>query len=58
MRQDEVDRGVLLVYKTRNTGYFNFRQCTFDLKEMPKEAREEYCFLLRRLADDIENDSL
>lgn len=56
MRQDEVDRAVLLVYKTRNTGYFNFRQTTFEIKEMPKAAKEEYAFLLRRLADDIEGE--
>lgn len=54
MKKDEIDRGVLLVYKTRNTGYFNFRQSTFELKEMPEAARKEYVHLLRVLADDIE----
>ena len=54
MRKDEVDRGVLLVYKTRNTGYFNFRQTTFELKDMPVEARKEYAHLLRILTDDID----
>lgn len=56
MRQDEIDRAVLLVYKTRNTGYFNFRQTTFELKDMPLEARKEYAHLLRVLAEDIESD--
>lgn len=56
MRQDEIDRAVLLVYKTRNTGYFNFRQTTFELQEMPDEARREYAQLLRKLADDINVD--
>lgn len=56
MRQDEIDRAVLLVYKTRNTGYFNFSQTTFELKDMPLEARKEYAHLLRTLARDIEGD--
>lgn len=56
MRQDEIDRAVLLVYKTRNTGYFNFSQYTFELKEMPEAARKEYAHLLRVLAKDIEDD--
>lgn len=56
MRQDEVDRSVLLVYKTRNNGYFNFIQTTHDLKEMPIAARQEYAHLLRVLADDIDVD--
>ena len=55
MRQDEIDRAVLLVYKTRNTGYFNFKQCTFELEEMPVAARKEYAHLLRTLARDIED---
>lgn len=55
MRQDEIDRAVLVVYKTRNTGWFNFRQTTFELKEMPFEARKEYAHLLRVLAADIED---
>lgn len=55
MRQDEIDRGVLLVYKTRNTGYFNFRQSTFEIKEMPEAARKEYVSMLRGLANDIED---
>ncbi len=55
MRKDEVDRGVLLVYKTRNTGYFNFRHSIFDIKEMPVEARKEYVHLLRTLASDVES---
>jgi hypothetical protein len=55
MIQDEIDRAVLLVYKTRNTGYFNFSQHTFELKEMPEAARREYAHLLRVLAKDIEN---
>lgn len=54
MRQDEVDRAVLLVYKTRNTGYFNFSQTTFELLDMKPEARQEYAMLLRRLADQID----
>ena len=54
MRQDRNDRAVLLVYKTRNTGMFNFRQTTFELKEMPEDARKEYAHLLRTLANDIE----
>jgi hypothetical protein len=54
MRKDEVDRAVLLVYKTRNTGYFNFRQTTFELKDMKPEARREYAQLLRQLANDID----
>ena len=54
MRQDEIDRAVLLVYKTRNTGYFNFSQTTSDLKDMPDAARKEYAHLLRVLADDID----
>lgn len=54
MRKDEVDRAVLLVYKTRNTGYFNFSQCTFELLEMKPEARKEYATLLRQLANDID----
>lgn len=54
MKQDEIDRAVLLVYKTRNTGYFNFTQTTFELKEMPDAARKEYANLLRVLANDIE----
>jgi len=54
MKQDDVDRAVLLVYKTRNTGYFNFRQTTFEIKEMPKTARDEYVHLLRLLANEIE----
>ena len=56
MRQDEIDRGVLLVYKTRNTGYFNFSQTTFELRAMPLEARKEYAHLLRTLAKDIEGE--
>ena len=56
MRQDEIDRGVLLVYKTRNTGYFNFSQTTFELRAMPLEARKEYARLLRTLAKDIEGE--
>jgi hypothetical protein len=55
MRQDEIDRAVLLVYKTRNAGYFNFSQNTFRLKEMPEAARKEYAHLLRVLAKDIED---
>lgn len=55
MRQDEIDRAVLLVYKTRNTGWFNFSQYTHELKEMPFEARKEYARLLRVLAADIED---
>lgn len=55
MRQDEINRGVLLVYKTRNKGYFNFSQHTFELKDMPLEARKEYAHLLRVLAKDIED---
>jgi len=54
MRQDEVNRAVLLVYKTRNSGYFNFRQTTFELKEMPVAARREYAQMLRHLASDID----
>lgn len=54
MKQDEIDRAVLLVYKTRNTGYFNFKQTTFQLKEMSEAARKEYANLLRVLANDIE----
>lgn len=54
MRQDEIDRAVLLVYKTRNDGWFNFRQCTFALKDMPDDARREYARLLRILADDVD----
>ena len=54
MRQDEVDRAVLLVYKTRNKGYFNFSQTTFELLDMSQEARDEYCNILRHLANDIE----
>lgn len=54
MKKDEVDRAVLLVYKTRNTGYFNFKQCTFELEEMPEPARKEYVHLLRVLANQIE----
>ncbi len=54
MRKDEVDRAVLLVYKTRNIGYFNFRQTTFELQDMKPEARKEYVSLLRQLADDID----
>jgi hypothetical protein len=54
MRQDEINRAVLLVYKTRNTGYFNFRQTSFELKEMPDAARREYAHLLRTLANDID----
>lgn len=54
MRQDEVNRAVLLVYKTRNSGYFNFAQYTHELKDMPEEARKEYAHLLRVLAEDIE----
>ena len=53
MRDDEVKRGVLLVYKTRNSGWFNFRHSIFELQKMPKAAREEYGFLLRRLADEV-----
>jgi hypothetical protein len=53
MRRDEVDRGVLLVYKSRNRGYFNFAQTTFELKEMPLEARKEYAEMLIGLAKDI-----
>ena len=49
MRQDEVDRAVLLVYKTRNKGYFNFSQTTFELLDMSQEARDEYCNILRHL---------
>lgn len=56
MRKDEVDRGVLLVYKTRNSGYFNFSQNTYELKDMPIEARKEYAHLLRVLAKDIEGE--
>jgi hypothetical protein len=56
MRKDEIDRAVLLVYKTRNTGYFNFKQTTFELKDMPAEARKEYAHLLRVLANDIEGE--
>ena len=55
MRQDEIDRAVLLVYKTRNTGYFNFSQHTFELKDMPEDARKEYAQLLRTLANNIED---
>ena len=58
MKQDEIDRAVLLVYKTRNTGYFNFKQTTFELKEMPDAARKEYANLLRVLANDIEGVDL
>lgn len=56
MKQDLIDRSVLIVYKTRNTGYFNFRQTTFELKDMPLEARKEYAHLLRVLAKDIEGE--
>jgi len=55
MRQDRNDRAVLLVYKTRNTGYFNFSQHTFELRSMPEDARKEYAHLLRTLANDIED---
>jgi hypothetical protein len=54
MRQDEIDRGVLLVYKTRNTGYFNYRMATPELKTMPVEARLEFARMLRNLADDVD----
>lgn len=54
MKQDKIDRAVLLVYKTRNRGYFNFSQNTFELEDMPLEARKEYAFLLKALAKDIE----
>ncbi len=54
MRQDEIDRAVLLVYKTRNNGYFNFSQYTYELKDMCDEARKEYAHLLRVIADDID----
>lgn len=54
MRKDEIDRAVLLVYKTRNSGYFNFRQTTFELQDMPDAARREYAQLLRQLANDID----
>lgn len=55
MRQDEINRGVLLVYKTRNSGYFNFSQNTFELQEMSEQARKEYAHLLRTLAKQIED---
>ena len=57
MKQDKIDRAVLLVYKTRNRGYFNFSQNTFELKDMPLEARKEYAFLLKALAKDIERET-
>lgn len=56
MKQDEIDRGVLLVYRTRNKGYFNFSQSTFELKDMHLDARKEYAHLLRILANDIEGN--
>lgn len=56
MKQDIIDRAVLVVYKSRNTGYFNFRQTSFELRDMPMEARKEYAHLLRVLAKDIEDE--
>lgn len=58
MRKDEIDRGVLLVYKSRNREWFNYRQKTFDLERMPLEARGEYAQLLRLLADDCAPSAL
>jgi hypothetical protein len=55
MRQDEINRAVLLVYKTRNSGYFNFRQTTFELEEMSNPAKREYAHILRTLATQIES---
>lgn len=55
MRQDEINRAVLLVYKSRNSGYFNFAQYSHELKDMSVEARKEYAHLLRVLAKGIES---
>jgi hypothetical protein len=58
MRQDEIERGVLLVYKTRNQGYFNYRMATPEVKDMPHAARLEFTRMLRNLADDIDTSDL
>jgi len=56
MKADEINRGVLLVYKTRNVGYFNFSHKIFEVMDMEDEARREYCRILRRLANEVDPD--
>jgi len=58
-RQSEIDRGLILIYKSRNAhGFVNFTLPCADLKDFCSslDKKEELILVLEALVRDIRND--
>ena len=58
-RQSEIDRGLILIYKSRNAhGFVNFTLPCADLKDFcsSPDKKEELILVLEALVRDIKND--